>query len=187
MAKPDLGGKRQCQNCGTKFFDLNKDPIVCPKCGAAVQLAATARMQPRAAAVVDDDAEVGPAAVELVSLEDAEPGDDKVVATGDDIEIEDDAAADEPSSKRRRKAPTTLPTSSTATSRTTRKPEAAAPRKRPAGYEDGNAKTAWHRHGTESRLTNHYLTAGVRFFELRSSLERLACRAFLASKLAVAV
>ena len=37
MAKPELGAKRQCQSCGAKFFDLNKDPIVCPKCGTIFQ------------------------------------------------------------------------------------------------------------------------------------------------------
>jgi uncharacterized protein (TIGR02300 family) len=34
MTKPELGTKRRCNTCETKFFDLNKDPIVCPKCGA---------------------------------------------------------------------------------------------------------------------------------------------------------
>jgi uncharacterized protein (TIGR02300 family) len=34
MAKPELGTKRRCNSCETKFFDLNKDPIVCPKCAA---------------------------------------------------------------------------------------------------------------------------------------------------------
>jgi uncharacterized protein (TIGR02300 family) len=94
VAKPDLGSKRQCQNCGTKFFDLNKDPIICPKCGTVFLLAASARAAPRAA-VVDDDAEADPVPVELVSLEDAEPGDDKAAVVEDDIEIEDDVAADE--------------------------------------------------------------------------------------------
>lgn len=95
MAKPDLGSKRQCQNCGTKFFDLNKDPIICPKCSTVFQLAASARMQARAAVADEEDVEVGPVTVELVSLEDAEPGDDKAVVVGDDIEIEDDVAPDE--------------------------------------------------------------------------------------------
>ena len=40
VAKPELGAKRQCQACGAKFFDLNKDPIVCPKCGTVFQGAA---------------------------------------------------------------------------------------------------------------------------------------------------
>ena len=43
MAKPELGAKRQCQSCATKFYDLNKDPIVCPKCGAIFQVAPTPR------------------------------------------------------------------------------------------------------------------------------------------------
>ena len=32
VTKPELGIKRRCNSCETKFFDLNKDPIVCPKC-----------------------------------------------------------------------------------------------------------------------------------------------------------
>jgi hypothetical protein len=27
------GVKHTCFKCGCKFYDLNKDPIVCPKCG----------------------------------------------------------------------------------------------------------------------------------------------------------
>jgi uncharacterized protein (TIGR02300 family) len=34
MTKPELGTKRRCNSCATKFFDLNNDPIVCPKCMA---------------------------------------------------------------------------------------------------------------------------------------------------------
>ena len=34
MTKPELGTKRRCNSCATKFFDLNKEPIVCPKCAA---------------------------------------------------------------------------------------------------------------------------------------------------------
>ena len=33
MAKPEWGTKRSCQNCGAKFYDFNRDPIVCPNCG----------------------------------------------------------------------------------------------------------------------------------------------------------
>lgn len=29
-----LGKKHVCYNCGTKFYDLNKEQIVCPKCKA---------------------------------------------------------------------------------------------------------------------------------------------------------
>ena len=33
MAKPELGTKRLCVSCGTRFYDLTKQPAVCPKCG----------------------------------------------------------------------------------------------------------------------------------------------------------
>jgi uncharacterized protein (TIGR02300 family) len=34
VTKPELGTKRRCASCEAKFFDLNKEPIVCPKCMA---------------------------------------------------------------------------------------------------------------------------------------------------------
>lgn len=34
MAKSELGEKRRCLSCNTPFFDLNRNPIVCPKCKA---------------------------------------------------------------------------------------------------------------------------------------------------------
>jgi uncharacterized protein (TIGR02300 family) len=33
MAKPELGTKRVCVACSTRFYDLTKSPAVCPKCG----------------------------------------------------------------------------------------------------------------------------------------------------------
>ena len=32
MANPALGTKRICSGCAAKFYDLAKDPIVCPIC-----------------------------------------------------------------------------------------------------------------------------------------------------------
>ena len=43
MAKPELGTKRLCAGCGAKFYDLNKDPIHCPKCGVVYEVAVAAR------------------------------------------------------------------------------------------------------------------------------------------------
>src|SRR5262245_66619614 len=37
VAKPELGTKRICASCSAKFYDLNKDPIGCPKCGAVYE------------------------------------------------------------------------------------------------------------------------------------------------------
>ena len=100
MAKPDLGNKHQCQNCGAKFFDLNKDPIVCPKCGTVFQGAPRARAA--AKAEEEEDTEVAtPAGVDVVSLDEVEASEEKAAAepVGDDIEVEEDAddeAADDP-------------------------------------------------------------------------------------------
>ena len=33
MAKPELGQKQVCPNCQAKFYDLNRRPAHCPKCG----------------------------------------------------------------------------------------------------------------------------------------------------------
>lgn len=32
MNKPELGVKRDCPQCGARFYDLNKHPAHCPKC-----------------------------------------------------------------------------------------------------------------------------------------------------------
>ena len=34
MDKAELGNKRLCSSCGTKFYDLKKEVPICPKCGA---------------------------------------------------------------------------------------------------------------------------------------------------------
>ena len=34
MAKPEWGTKRTCHTCGARFYDLRRDTIVCPVCGA---------------------------------------------------------------------------------------------------------------------------------------------------------
>ena len=36
MSKPEWGTKRQCQSCGTKFYDLRRPLVTCPSCGAEV-------------------------------------------------------------------------------------------------------------------------------------------------------
>ena len=96
MAKPELGAKRQCQNCGAKFFDLNKEPIVCPKCGTIFQ-GVVARAE-RASAKEDEieDEAVAPAGVELVSLDEVEATEEKVAEpVVDELEVEDDETTDD--------------------------------------------------------------------------------------------
>ena len=96
MAKPELGAKRQCQACAAKFFDMNKDPIVCPKCGAVFQGALRVRS---ASKEDEEESELGaPAGVDMVSLDEVEAGEEKAVETAvEDIDVEDDAVAEDDS------------------------------------------------------------------------------------------
>ena len=104
MAKPDLGTKRLCGNCGAKFYDLSKTPIVCPKCETVFVVApvsSRARPEPVAAAraaVVEEPEVVAPetADAEFVSLEeaDAESTGTKPGAEGEEIEIDPALDAD---------------------------------------------------------------------------------------------
>jgi uncharacterized protein (TIGR02300 family) len=79
VAKPELGTKRLCANCGAKFYDLNKDPIHCPKCGTVYEVAPVVtrgRPEPAAAVVrpapVEEVVTPEPQEVETVSEEDVE-------------------------------------------------------------------------------------------------------------------
>ncbi len=43
VAKKDMGTKRTCQSCNARFYDLQKSPPVCPKCGTTQNLEKPAR------------------------------------------------------------------------------------------------------------------------------------------------
>jgi uncharacterized protein (TIGR02300 family) len=93
VAKPELGNKHQCQHCGTKFFDLNKSPVVCPKCGAVQQVTAARMVR---AGVPDDDEVEAETGAELVSLDEAEAAEETIDVGADaDVEIDDETADDD--------------------------------------------------------------------------------------------
>jgi uncharacterized protein (TIGR02300 family) len=106
VAKPELGTKRLCGNCAAKFYDLGKDPIVCPKCHTVLQLAAvTSRSRPepaRAQAVAEEAVVPETQEAEFVSLEEADaeveggkkPEGDVVDGADEEIEIEDEQLDD---------------------------------------------------------------------------------------------
>jgi uncharacterized protein (TIGR02300 family) len=99
VAKPELGLKRQCMSCGAKFYDLNRDPAVCPKCGTAFQGAALSRVAAPAIAHAssdEDETELESAGAEMVSLDEVEAGEaEKDIPTDDDIDVGDDVADDD--------------------------------------------------------------------------------------------
>jgi uncharacterized protein (TIGR02300 family) len=67
VAKPEWGTKRICPSCGTRYYDLRHDPIICPKCSTAFDPEALLRARrSRPAAPVEK--ELAP-----VSAEDIDP------------------------------------------------------------------------------------------------------------------
>jgi uncharacterized protein (TIGR02300 family) len=90
VAKPDWGTKRVCLNCGARFYDLNRESIVCPSCGTPYDATAHARPRrtrsARLAPVVAEEAERAPP----VQVEEEE----EVT-----VETEDEAAASEEESE----------------------------------------------------------------------------------------
>jgi uncharacterized protein (TIGR02300 family) len=110
MAKPELGSKRVCVACVTKFYDLQRSPAVCPKCGTEQPVE-----QPRprrgggnvvedkrpkkpvpAPGLEDTDVDVGiEESEEEDVLEDTSDLEDDADAIGPDIEVEPDTGEDE--------------------------------------------------------------------------------------------
>ena len=100
MEKSARGTKRQCLSCATKFYDLNRDPILCPSCGTQFMLATEAEPVKEEVAEevetdeVETDAAATAAGAEVISLDDADDEDeDDVIENLPDVDLEDD---DEP-------------------------------------------------------------------------------------------
>ncbi len=103
MAKPELGLKRSCVACGTRFYDLARSPAICPKCGTE-QPAEQPRLRRAAATAAPDeklkkrvgagDVETDDIEVEDVegdeAIEDAEELEDDAEGIGEEIEVEAD-------------------------------------------------------------------------------------------------
>ena len=103
MSKPELGLKRVCVACSTKFYDLMRAPAICPKCGteqpaeqprlrrAAGPLPAEDKVKKRVVAPEADADEVELEDVEGdEAVEDAEELEDDAEGLGDELEVEND-------------------------------------------------------------------------------------------------
>jgi len=91
VAKPELGTKRLCPSCGSKYYDLDRNPIVCPKCGT-VFTAAAVQLRAKAAPIEEEEVEVEESLpVDFVSLEEA----DAEQSGGEEVpDIEDEDIGD---------------------------------------------------------------------------------------------
>jgi uncharacterized protein (TIGR02300 family) len=104
LSKPELGTKRDCPSCGAKFYDLNKNPVACPKCkheyvpdtGAKAKRAKPAekpKEKPLKRVVVADGDTVSLDAMRDDEL--AADVDDEDIDVDVDVEVEDDDDADD--------------------------------------------------------------------------------------------
>ena len=89
--KAERGTKRTCQNgtCGARFYDLNRDPIVCPICSSPYVLAAGAPTGPAEGETVRRSGKKP----EFVAPVRAEPVADGEAA-GDDVLVEVEEAGE---------------------------------------------------------------------------------------------
>ena len=113
MAKPEWGTKRICPSCGTRYYDLLRDPVVCPKCATPFDPEAFLKarrsrpaapvekeLEPVGAGDIDADLEgeeAEPAEEEEeddgVPLEEAEEEDEELIEDASELgEDEDDMA-----------------------------------------------------------------------------------------------
>ena len=110
MVKASWGTKRTCQSCAARFYDLNKGPIKCPKCGrehdredfvkvrrgrttgaaaaAAAAAALAAAAAAKAAAKAKKTEEAGDDALPEVEGEEAIEDTDDLADESEDIEVE---------------------------------------------------------------------------------------------------
>jgi uncharacterized protein (TIGR02300 family) len=111
VAKPEWGIKRICPSCGTRYYDLLRKPVICPKCATPFDPEAflkSRRTRPAApvekelqpvgaeeldAEVETEEAEAGGEEEEALPLEDAEEEDEELLEDASELgEDEDDMA-----------------------------------------------------------------------------------------------
>lgn len=99
MVKPELGTKRACPSCHSRFYDLNSNPVVCPICGVsfvpeALLPSKTDHGQPAAPKPKPVEAETDESDdADVVSLEEVKADED--AADIEDVEIEGDDDGDD--------------------------------------------------------------------------------------------
>jgi uncharacterized protein (TIGR02300 family) len=112
LAKPEWGSKRICPSCGTRYYDLMREQVICPKCNtpfdpeaflkarrARPALPVERELEPAGAEELDADVEsedveeAEDEEEEAVPLEDAEEEDEELIEDASELgEDEDDMA-----------------------------------------------------------------------------------------------
>jgi uncharacterized protein (TIGR02300 family) len=82
VAKPEWGTKRICPSCGTRYYDLMREQVVCPRCNTPFDAEAFLKAR-RSRPVAPIEKEVVPAGGGELDAE----------VEADEVEVEDDEAA----------------------------------------------------------------------------------------------
>lgn len=97
MAKPKLGIKRTCLSCSAKFYDLEKDPILCPSCGAEFDPESAMKLKRGRNAPANDDKPAKEAKKEVEKTDedsdlevDLDDDDEDVLEDTSDLDDDDD-------------------------------------------------------------------------------------------------
>lgn len=99
MVKLEWGTKRCCQSCSARFYDLQRSPIICPKCAAVYELATTTTTRRGKKAAIADEAKTlafsEDEALLGVDLDIAvDIGDDDLIVVDDDLDDDLNDVAD---------------------------------------------------------------------------------------------
>ncbi len=92
MAKAEWGTKRVCPKCGTKFYDMKNEPIVCVSCGQTFEPESVLKSKQSAGhaeiVAAKNKADAKAAAAAAKAAKEAEDDDDDLL-DDDDIDLED--------------------------------------------------------------------------------------------------
>ena len=86
LAKPNWGLKRTCLNCSERFYDMKRDPIICPNCGAEFDPLALVKSR-RARATATNQAKAATKSL-VDSAEPNAPSDEEDIGANEDIDVD---------------------------------------------------------------------------------------------------
>lgn len=91
MSKIEWGNKRTCQECNVRFYDLQRNPIICPACSSVYEFPGSKRQRTKTQAEFKerderDDTEEDFLDLELEAELDETLSDDDLIESTDDLE-----------------------------------------------------------------------------------------------------
>ena len=98
MVKESWGAKRTCPKCETRFYDLNKDPLICPNCGNTFSLESLTEVfkkSPKESAPKKEKTQATSPEVQEIEPEDIILDDELDEDSNSNVDIEDDLLEEE--------------------------------------------------------------------------------------------